>query len=61
MNHKAIRGIALLLFGLLLCASGPELNLTLFYNFGDFPFAITGLIVGAVGLIMVFDATKGEE
>ena len=29
-------------------------NATILYNFGDFPFAAIGVIVGAVGLYMVF-------
>ena len=31
-----------------------EINTTILYNFGDFPFAAIGVIVGAVGLYMVF-------
>ena len=54
MNSKALKGIALLLFGILLCAGGGEINATILYNLGDFPFAAIGVIVGAVGLYMVF-------
>ena len=54
MNSEALKGIALLLFGILLCAGRGELNATILYNFGDFPFAAIGVIVGAVGLYMVF-------
>ena len=49
MNSKALKGIALLLFGILLCAGSEEINGTILYNLGDFPF-----LVGAVGLYMVF-------
>ena len=48
MSSKVSKGIALLLFGI------GEINTTILYNFGDFPFAAIGVIVGAVGLYMVF-------
>ena len=54
MNNKIAKGIALLLFGILLCAGSEEINGMILYNFGDFPFAAIGVIVGAVGLYMVF-------
>ena len=54
MNSKALKGIALLLFGILLCAGSEEIIGTILYNFGDFPFAAIGVLVGAVGLYMVF-------
>ena len=54
MNSKALKGIALLLFGILLCAGSEEINGTILYNFGDFPLAAIGVLVGAVGLYMVF-------
>ena len=54
MNNKIAKGLALLLFGILLCAGSEEINATILYNFGDFPLAAIGVIVGAVGLYMVF-------
>ena len=54
MNNKIAKGIALLLFGILLCAGSEEINGTILYNFGDFPFAALGVIVGSEGLYMVF-------
>ena len=54
MNNKIAKGLALLLFGILLCAGSGEINATILYNFGDFPLAAIGVIVGAVGLYMVF-------
>ena len=54
MSGKVSKGIALLLFGILLCAGSGEINTTILYNFGDFPFAAIGVIVGAEGLYMVF-------
>ena len=54
MSSKVSKGIALLLFGILLCAGSGEINATILYNFGDFPLAAISVIVGAVGLYMVF-------
>ncbi len=54
MSNKIAKGLALLLFGILLCAGSGEINATILYNFGDFPLAAIGVIVGAVGLYMVF-------
>ena len=54
MNSKVSKGIALLLFGILLCAGSEEINATILFSFGDFPFSAIGVLVGAVGLYMVF-------
>ncbi|MBS4905231.1 MAG: hypothetical protein KH014_08715 [Subdoligranulum variabile] len=54
MNNKVSKGIALLLFGILLCAGSEEINATILFSFGDFPFSAIGVIVGVVGLYMVF-------
>ena len=54
MNSKVSKGIALILFGILLCAGSEEINATILFSFGDFPFSAIGVIVGAVGLYLVF-------
>ena len=54
MNSKVSKGIALILFGILLCAGSEEINATILFSFGDFPFSAIGVIVGALGLYMVF-------
>ncbi len=54
MNNKIAKGIALLLFGILLCAGSGEINATILNNLGNVPFAAIGVIVGVVGLDMVF-------
>lgn len=60
MNEKTCKGIALLLFAILLCTAGPELNKTLLYSTVDLPFSLVGLIVGCLGLVMVFDIPKSR-
>ena len=47
MNNKVSKGIALLLFGILLCAGSEEINAMILSGFGDFPFSAIGVIVGA--------------
>ena len=59
MNKMVLRGIALILFGILLCIGGAEINRTLLHSFSDFPFSLSGVIIGAVGLTMVF--IKGTD
>ena len=54
MSSKVSKGIALILFGILLCAGSEEINATILFSFGDFPFSAIGVIVGAEGLYMVF-------
>lgn len=54
MNSKVSKGIALLLFGILLCAGSEEINTMILFANSDFPFSAIGVIVGAVGLYMVF-------
>lgn len=60
MNEKTCKGIALLLFAILLCTAGPELNKTLLYSTVDLPFSLVGLIVGCFGLAMVFDTPRSR-
>lgn len=59
MDNKDMKGIALILFGILLCISSGELNSTLLHSFSDFPFSLIGVITGVVGLMMIF--SKSEE
>ena len=54
MNNNALKGIALILFGILLCVGGTEINSTLLHSFSDFPFSLIGPIIGIIGLVMVF-------
>ena len=54
MTNKELKGIALILFGILLCTGGEEINQTLFYSFSDFPFSLSGIIIGAIGLAIIF-------
>lgn len=54
---KQIKGIALILFGILLCVSDEPLNHTILSSFSDFPFALLGVLIGVAGLFLVF---KGD-
>lgn len=54
MNDKSVRGIALILFGMLLCMGSGEINRSILYGVSDFPFAAVGVICGIVGLVIIF-------
>lgn len=59
--NKTLKGIALILFGILLCISSGELNATILHGFSYFPFSFIGLIVGVVGVIMIFVKDKKDK
>ena len=59
-DKKLLRGIALILFGILLCLAEEELNRELFHSIGYFPFVLIGTITGIAGLVMVFHEKKNE-
>lgn len=61
MNNKIAKGIALILFGILLCVAGTDVNKTLLTGFSDFPFSLVGIISGIAGLGMIFAKNKGEK
>ena len=54
MNNKILKGISLIIFGILLCVGGTEINYTILSNLSELPFSLIGVIFGLVGLAMVF-------
>ena len=61
MNNKIAKGIALILFGILLCVAGADINKTLLSSFYDFSFSLVGIISGIAGLVMIFAKNKDAE
>ena len=61
MNNKIAKGIALILFGILLCVAGADINKTLLTGFSDFPFSLVGIISGIAGLFMIFAKNKDAK
>ena len=59
--NKTLKGISLILFGILLCISSGELNGTILHGFSYFPFSFIGLIAGVIGLIMIFVKEKDKR
>ena len=55
-----IKGIALLLFGILLSCAQNGLNDTIFASMSEIPFAFVGLCVGIAGLCLVFGKPKDK-
>ena len=50
MNDNRLKGIAVILFGILLSASGEEMNRTVLASFSDFPFALIEIILELLDL-----------
>ena len=61
MNNKIAKGIALILFGILLCVAGADINKTLLTGFSDFPFSLAAVISGIAGLVMIFAKNKDAK
>lgn len=59
--NKTLKGIALILFGILLCISSGELNATILHSFSYFPFSLLGVIAGVVGMVMIFVEDKDRK
>lgn len=59
MDNKALKGIALILFGILLCLASGELNNVVLIGVSYIPFPMFGVISGVVGLGLIF--AKGKE
>lgn len=55
--ERQLTGISVILFGILLCCAEREWNNIVFTSF-DMPMSVIGVIIGIVGLIIVF--TKGN-
>lgn len=53
-----LQGISLILFGLLLGTAESDLNHFITRHVSAFPFTLAGLIIGIVGLVLVFKPEK---
>lgn len=60
MNSKILKGIALILFGMLLCLGGAEINRTLLHSLSDFSFSLAGVILGVIGIFMAFQKNQND-
>lgn len=56
--NKPSKGIALILFGILISVSGESINRTILSGFSDAPFGFLGVCIGAVGLALMFMTDK---
>ncbi len=55
-----LKGITLVLFGILLCCAEQGVNQTVLSSFNDFPFSFFGILVGLFGLYLTFRKEKIE-
>ena len=60
MMNRQLKGIALVLFGILLCCAEYQLNHSIFRDFW-LPFTITGVVIGVIGLVVVFWPEKNRR
>ena len=60
MENKTMKGIALILFGILLCLASGEMNNVVLLGVSYIPFSLFGVISGIAGLVFVFVKGKGE-
>lgn len=52
--ERQLKGISVILFGMLLCCAESGLNDTVFATLSDMPISAIGVIIGIVGLIITF-------
>ena len=57
---EQLKGISLVLFGILLCCAEEGLNSIIRHSFSDVPFSLFGLLIGSVGLLFVFRSTQDK-
>ena len=57
---EQLKGIALVLFGILLCCAEDGINSIILHSFSDVPFSLLGLLVGCVGLFLTFRSTQDK-
>lgn len=58
--EKRLKGIAVILFGMLLCCAESGLNSTIFANVSDIPMSAIGVIIGIAGLVITFTKENGK-
>ena len=54
---ESLKGIVLVLFGILLCCADKGINSTVLASWSDFPFSFLGVWFGIAGIIFVFRKT----
>lgn len=57
---EQLKGIVLVLFGILLCCAEEGLNSIIIRSFSEFPFSLLGLLIGCVGVFFVFRNGKDK-
>ncbi len=57
---EQLKGVALVLFGILLCCADQGINSSVLANFSDFPFSVLGVIAGIAGIVFVFKKTTNK-
>ncbi|MCD7944297.1 MAG: hypothetical protein LUH43_05340 [Clostridia bacterium] len=58
---EQLNGIALILFGILLCCSEMEINDIFLRSIGYLPLSLVGLLIGSIGLFFVFKGSRESK
>lgn len=57
---KQLNGVALVLFGILICCAEGDINHIILHSFTDLPFSLVGLLIGCIGLYLVFRGSQDK-
>ncbi|MCI6639349.1 MAG: hypothetical protein MSH10_00920 [Pygmaiobacter massiliensis] len=57
---EQLKGIACILFGILLCCAVEGINSIVLHSFSDVPFSFLGLLIGCARLFFVFGKTQDK-
>ena len=60
MNERILKGISLILFGMLLCLASAEMNSVVLHGWSYIPFPLFGVLSGIAGLVLIFAKGKNE-
>ncbi len=55
---EQLKGIALILFGILLCCAEGGINNIVLHSFSEIPFSVLGALIGCAGLFFVFSSAQ---
>lgn len=61
MDNKILKGLSLILFGILLCLGSGEMNNVVLLGFSYIPFPLFGFISGIIGLLLILGKDKNTE
>ncbi|MCD8056191.1 MAG: hypothetical protein LUE25_05720 [Clostridiales bacterium] len=58
---EQLNGIALILFGILLCCAEEEINNIFLHSISYLPLSFVGFLIGSIGLFFVFKGSRESK